>query len=82
MNNIILSIPQENPNDEFITVLGLEKNGTNVTSNKSVILEFETSKAIVEEISNHDGFFYTDVEIGNKLKIGYKYAIISETELS
>jgi sugar O-acyltransferase (sialic acid O-acetyltransferase NeuD family) len=82
MKNIILSIPQENPNDEFITVLGLEKNGTKVASNKSVILEFETSKAIVEEISNHDGFFYTDVEIGNKLKIGYKYAIISETELT
>jgi hypothetical protein len=35
----------------------LEKNGSIVTSNKSVILEFETSKAIVEEISNYNGFF-------------------------
>jgi sugar O-acyltransferase (sialic acid O-acetyltransferase NeuD family) len=81
MNKIILIVPQENPNDEYITILGLEKNGSFVTLNKSVILEFETSKAIVEEISNYDGFFYTDVEIGNKLKVGFKYGIISEEKL-
>ena len=81
MNKIILTIPQENPNDEYVTIIGFEKNGSIVTSNKTVILEFETSKAIVEEISTHNGIFYTDIEIGNKLKVGYKYAIICENEL-
>ena len=77
----ILKINRENANDEDVIVCGISENGKNISADITVVLEVETTKAIVEQYSDYNGFFYSDLLIGDKVKIGYPFAVISDTEL-
>jgi sugar O-acyltransferase (sialic acid O-acetyltransferase NeuD family) len=78
----ILKIPQDNPNDEFVKILNVISNETLIQPNTTVIIEYETTKSLIEHVLNIEGYFYTDIKPEDKLKVGYEYGIISGTKLN
>ena len=65
MINEIL-VPRDNANDEEVIVVSNIANGTNVISNKTVILELEGSKTVYEYRAETSG----NVKIGNTNRFG------------
>lgn len=77
----ILKIPQDNPNDEFVKIINIVPNETLIQPNNTVIIEYETTKSLIEHFLNLEGYFYSDIKIGDNLKVGYEYGVVSETKL-
>jgi acetyltransferase-like isoleucine patch superfamily enzyme len=77
----VLRINRENANDAEVVVCELLENGKSVSADITIVISVETTKAIVEQYSDYAGFFYSDLMIGDKVKIGFPFAVISENEL-
>lgn len=77
----ILKIPQDNPNDEVVRIISIIANETHVQPNTTVIIEYETTKSLIDQTVNNEGYFYSDIKIGDSLKVGYEYGVISENKL-
>jgi sugar O-acyltransferase (sialic acid O-acetyltransferase NeuD family) len=77
----ILKINRENANDDDVIVCDVLENGKNVVADVSIVIEVETTKATIEQYSDYSGFFYSDLLVGDKVKIGFPFAVISQNEL-
>jgi UDP-perosamine 4-acetyltransferase len=76
-NNVIVKMPQINPNDNMI-YLGewLIENGAYIHKD-TLIAELETSKSIEELLSPSEGYFFRIVESDQLYEVGTEIAVIS-----
>lgn len=74
-------VPKEHANDFEVQVVSVINGGANVTSNLSILAEFEGSKAVTEFISPHSGIFYPFCKAGDKVKVASLFGIVSQKHL-
>ena len=80
MKNII--IPKDGASDTTVRIISINKENGEFLQKKDYILEYETSKSVIELYSDLDGYIYNLFEVGTVVDVGEVVSIISEKKIS
>ena len=73
-----VTVPQENANDEFATVVDWPVNSGEWVEQGDSIVELETSKAVYEINAEKPGYLFYELSAGIRVSIGVTIAYLSE----
>ncbi len=71
-----VTVPMENVNDEFATIVEWNKKSGNEVNEGDIIVTLETLKAVFELEAEKDGFLFYELNEGDEIKIGIDIAYI------
>lgn len=71
-----VTVPMENVNDEFATVVECNVGSGTAVKTGEIILTLETQKAVFELEAEKDGFLFHDLAEGDEVRIGSEIAYI------
>jgi len=74
--NFEIKLPRDNVNDEFVTILNIHFSNGDFVKKDSIIIEYETSKAAVEFVTEHDGYIKYHCLVGDEIEPGAVVATI------
>lgn len=71
-------IPQENANDDNVTITSVNVKNHQEVKKGDILFEFETSKTVIEVEAEKDGIVSINVEIGQIVPVGWVAAVIDD----
>ena len=80
VNNLVLC-ERNSPSDDVLICLRVSKQNGDWISCGEIIFEIEGAKAVFEVQANHEGYFYSRIKEGQRIKVGEVLAQISEKEI-
>lgn len=81
MNVLIITCQQFNVNDSSYKILGINFNNGDSVRRNDLLMEFDSSKAVLDIESEGEGFFYTILEVGKEVTVGQPLYIISKEKI-